>query len=74
MLTTVTNLVRGALIGVAEVIPGVSGGTVTLIVGRSNRASGFRRVNSGTVLVESPAITVWRPGNFLSTIFLSTVV
>lgn len=33
MLTTVTNLVRGALIGVAEVIPGVSGGTVALIVG-----------------------------------------
>ena len=27
------NLVRGALIGVAEVIPGVSGGTVALIVG-----------------------------------------
>lgn len=33
MLSTVTNLVRGALIGVAEVIPGVSGGTVALIVG-----------------------------------------
>lgn len=33
MLTTATNLVRGALIGVAEVIPGVSGGTVALIVG-----------------------------------------
>jgi len=33
MLTTVTNLVRGAFIGVAEVIPGVSGGTVALIVG-----------------------------------------
>ena len=27
------NLIRGALIGVAEVIPGVSGGTVALIVG-----------------------------------------
>jgi putative membrane protein len=33
VLTTATNLVRGALIGVAEVIPGVSGGTVALIVG-----------------------------------------
>lgn len=33
MLTTAANLVRGALIGVAEVIPGVSGGTVALIVG-----------------------------------------
>jgi putative membrane protein len=33
VLATVTNLVRGALIGVAEAIPGVSGGTVALIVG-----------------------------------------
>ncbi len=33
MLATVTNVVRGALIGLAEVIPGVSGGTVALIVG-----------------------------------------
>lgn len=33
MLATVTNLVRGALMGIAEVIPGVSGGTVALIVG-----------------------------------------
>lgn len=29
----IINLVRGALIGVAEVIPGVSGGTIALIVG-----------------------------------------
>jgi putative membrane protein len=33
VLASTTNLVRGALIGVAEVIPGVSGGTVALIVG-----------------------------------------
>ena len=33
MLKTVTNVVRGALMGIAEVIPGVSGGTVALIVG-----------------------------------------
>ena len=33
MLATITSLFRGALIGVAEVIPGVSGGTVALIVG-----------------------------------------
>ena len=31
------NLIRGALIGVAEVIPGVSGGTVALIVGLYRR-------------------------------------
>jgi putative membrane protein len=30
---TLINLVRGALMGIAEVIPGVSGGTVALIVG-----------------------------------------
>lgn len=33
MLRVVVDLVRGGLIGVAEVIPGVSGGTVALIVG-----------------------------------------
>jgi putative membrane protein len=33
----IVNLVRGILIGVAEVIPGVSGGTVALIVGLYRR-------------------------------------
>lgn len=33
----IVNLIRGALIGVAEVIPGVSGGTVALIVGLYRR-------------------------------------
>lgn len=33
MLRLAANLIRGALIGVAEVIPGVSGGTIALIVG-----------------------------------------
>lgn len=33
MLRLLANLLRGALIGVAEVIPGVSGGTIALIVG-----------------------------------------
>ena len=33
VISVVANLVRGALIGVAEVIPGVSGGTIALIVG-----------------------------------------
>lgn len=37
MLTVIVNLIRGALIGVAEVIPGVSGGTVALIVGLYRR-------------------------------------
>ena len=33
MLRVIVDLIRGGLIGVAEVIPGVSGGTVALIVG-----------------------------------------
>jgi len=33
VIAVLANLVRGALIGVAEVIPGVSGGTIALIVG-----------------------------------------
>jgi putative membrane protein len=33
VISTLINALRGALIGVAEVIPGVSGGTVALIVG-----------------------------------------
>lgn len=32
-LRLLTNFVRGALIGIAEIIPGVSGGTIALIVG-----------------------------------------
>ena len=33
MRTTVANVIRGALIGAAEVVPGISGGTIALIVG-----------------------------------------
>jgi putative membrane protein len=33
VLRTLIDLVRGALIGLAEVVPGVSGGTIALIVG-----------------------------------------
>lgn len=33
MLSAVVNAVRGALIGFAEVVPGVSGGTIALIIG-----------------------------------------
>lgn len=33
LVRTFANLVRGVLIGIAEIIPGVSGGTVALIVG-----------------------------------------
>jgi len=33
MVKTSFNFLRGVLIGIAEVIPGVSGGTVALITG-----------------------------------------
>lgn len=33
MIRNVTNLVRGALVGAAEAIPGVSGGTIALVTG-----------------------------------------
>src|SRR5690625_7651850 len=33
VLATILNLLRGALIGAVEIIPGVSGGTIALIVG-----------------------------------------
>lgn len=33
MLGALVNVVRGALIGLAEVVPGVSGGTIALIIG-----------------------------------------
>lgn len=37
MIKTLFNFVRGVLIGIAEVIPGVSGGTIALITGIYNR-------------------------------------
>ena len=36
MIKTLFNFVRGVLIGIAEVIPGVSGGTIALITGIYN--------------------------------------
>ena len=52
MVRDVVNLVRGALIGFAEVVPGVSGGTIALIIGLYetliNSAAAFVR---GSVLL-----------------------
>lgn len=36
--STLANLIRGALIGMAELVPGISGGTVALVVGIYERA------------------------------------
>lgn len=37
-LQVVANIIRGALIGMAELVPGISGGTVALVVGIYERA------------------------------------
>lgn len=37
-LAVILNLIRGALIGMAELVPGISGGTVALVVGIYERA------------------------------------
>ena len=52
LVRTVANLARGVLIGIAEIIPGVSGGTVALIVGvyQSLIAAASHVVRSFTLL------------------------
>ncbi len=53
---TFANLVRGVLIGIAEIIPGVSGGTVALIVGVYHSVIGAAShvVRSFTLLFSGP--------------------
>lgn len=55
-LGTATNTVRGGLIGMAELVPGVSGGTIALIVGVYERliASGNHLVSGLKQLVLGP--------------------
>ena len=45
-LAVLLNLIRGALIGMAELVPGISGGTVALVVGIYERA-----LNAGNQLI-----------------------
>jgi putative membrane protein len=48
MKATVINLIRGACIGVANIIPGVSGGTVALVLGVFARlVRAIRRLDAG---------------------------
>jgi putative membrane protein len=66
VLRTLVNLVRGALIGLAEVVPGVSGGTVALIVGVYHTLIGSAAavVRSVVALVRGhreEAAEHWRP-------------
>src|SRR5690625_3868250 len=50
IITVILNLLRGALIGVVEIIPGVSGGTVALIVGvYEDLIRGASHILKGTV-------------------------
>lgn len=46
-LAVILNFVRGALIGMAELVPGISGGTVALVVGIYERA-----LNAGNQLIK----------------------
>jgi putative membrane protein len=52
------NLLRGALIGLAEVIPGVSGGTVALVVGVYQRIVS----SASSFLYATVALITLRPG------------
>lgn len=45
-LAVIFNLIRGGLIGMAELVPGISGGTVALVIGIYERA-----LNSGNQLI-----------------------
>ncbi|MEL0135649.1 MAG: DUF368 domain-containing protein, partial [Aquiluna sp.] len=49
----IANLVRGLLIGTAEVIPGVSGGTIALIVGIYERVIG-----SAAIIVDAALLAL----------------
>jgi len=57
----IINVLRGALIGVAEVIPGVSGGTVALIVGLYRRFvdAGADVVLAARRLLTGPRSAAW---------------
>lgn len=61
VLGTVANTVRGGLIGMAELVPGISGGTVALIVGVYERliASGDHVITGAKTLVAGPERGTW---------------
>lgn len=46
-LIVIANLIRGALIGMAELVPGISGGTVALVLGVYERA-----LHNGNLLID----------------------
>ncbi|WP_080795160.1 DUF368 domain-containing protein [Corynebacterium pacaense] len=46
-LAVIVNLIRGALIGMAELVPGISGGTVALVIGVYERA-----LHNGNLLID----------------------
>ena len=55
-LTTLVNMVRGGLIGIAELLPGISGGTIALITGVYERLidSAARVTSAVKVLRDRP--------------------
>jgi putative membrane protein len=68
MIKTLFNFVRGVLIGIAEVIPGVSGGTIALITGIYNRLldnadlvfRSFLKISTPSVIVRVFAKLEWK--------------
>lgn len=75
-LHVVANIIRGALIGMAELVPGISGGTVALVVGIYERA-----LNTGNQLfrrqfraVDWPFLLAIGVGMVAAVFTLSTVL
>ncbi|MBC2680848.1 DUF368 domain-containing protein [Corynebacterium sp. 4HC-13] len=56
-MTIILNIVRGALIGMAELVPGVSGGTIALVTGVYERVlyAANRFLDSLKLLVKGPS-------------------
>ncbi len=57
----VINLIVGGLIGMAELVPGVSGGTVALVTGIYERA-----IHNGDALLHAVRTLVTKPADFLA--------
>lgn len=59
LLSVVLNVLRGVLIGMAELVPGISGGTVALVVGIYERA-----LHAAHALLHCAKVLLRRPSEF----------
>lgn len=75
-LAFVVNLIRGALIGMAELVPGISGGTVALVVGIYERAlnAGNQLMKRQFTAVDWPFLIAVGVGMVTAVFTLSTVL